>query len=125
MKYERLTKRFGDAVFDNCVNCDNDSNPMGCTEHCCYEAMKNRLAELEDKIEQGTLIELSNRKPLMWGKDGDTVHCQHCGEDLMGGFEFNCDGDTEIIQCPKCGGFVYSCIAEDYKEAKLKELQNG
>lgn len=58
MKYERLTKRFGDAVFDNCVNCDNDSNPMGCTEHCCYEVMKKRLAELEDKIEQKTLKEI-------------------------------------------------------------------
>ena len=57
MEYKRLTKRFGGDVFDNCVNCDNDSNPMGCTEHCCYEVMKNRLAELEDKIEQGTLVD--------------------------------------------------------------------
>lgn len=84
-------------------------------------AIRKRLWDLENKIEQGTLIELAGRKPLMWGKDGDTVHCQHCGEDLMGAF----DGETEIIQCPKCGGFVYGCIAEDYNEAKLKELQNG
>ena len=77
--------------------------------------------ELLSKIENGTLIELENRKPLMWGKDGDTIHCLHCGEDLMGIF----DGETEVVQCPKCGGFVYGCIAEDYNEAKLKDLQNG
>ena len=58
MKYKRLTKRAEDYVFDNCCNCEYDDNPMGCTERVCYEVMKNRLAELEDKIEQGTLIEL-------------------------------------------------------------------
>ena len=58
MEYKRLTKRVADYVFDNCCNCEYDSNPQGCTDHCCYEVMKNRLAELEDKIEQGTLIEL-------------------------------------------------------------------
>ena len=67
MKYKRLTERRGNVIVDNCKNCDNVSSPMGCTEHCCYEVMKNRLAELEDKIEQGTLIEL----PC---KVGDTVY---------------------------------------------------
>ena len=67
MKYKRLTKRAEDYVFDNCCNCEYDDNPMGCTERVCYEVMKNRLAELEDKIEQGTLIEL----PC---KVGDTVY---------------------------------------------------
>ena len=121
MEYKRLTERRGNLIVDKCGNCENVRNPSGCTQHSCYIFTKKRLAELEDKIEQGTLIELAGRKPLMWGKDGDTVHCQHCGEDLMGAF----DGETEIIQCPKCGGFVYGCIAEDYNEAKLKELQNG
>ena len=112
-EYRRLTKRvqspYGEhkkIVVENDIDIDNMD-------------IINCLAELEDKIEQGTLIELTNRKPLMWGKSGDTVHCQHCGKDLMGVF----DGETEVIQCPKCGGFVYGCIAEDYNEAKLKELQ--
>lgn len=78
-----------------------------------------KLREIEDKMEQGTLIEVKDRKPLMWGKDGDTIHCQHCGEDLMGVF----DGETEVIQCPKCGSFVNSLVAEDYNEEILKELQ--
>lgn len=77
--------------------------------------------ELKAKIENGTLIELKNRKPLMWGKDGDTVHCQHCGEDLMGVF----DCKTEVIQCPKCGDFVDGLVAEDYNEEKLKELKGN
>ena len=58
MKYERLTERRGNLVIDKCGNCENVRNPQGCTEHRCYEVMKNRLAELEDKIENGTLIEL-------------------------------------------------------------------
>ena len=68
MDYKRLTERRGGLVIDKCGNCENVSNPMGCTESRCYEIMKNRLAELEDKIEQGTLIEL----PC---KVGDTVYC--------------------------------------------------
>ena len=86
-----------------------------------YSYIYQRLSDLENAIEQGTLIELKDRKPLMWGKDGDTLHCQHCGEDLMGVF----DGETEVIQCPQCGGFVDSLVAEDYDEKILKELENG
>ena len=66
MEYERLTERRSNLVIDKCGNCENVRNPQGCTEHWCYEVMKNRLAELEDKIENGTLIEL----PC---KVGDTV----------------------------------------------------
>lgn len=57
-EYKRLTERRGNLVIDKCGNCKNVRSPQGCTEHCCYEVMKNRLAELEDKIENGTLIEL-------------------------------------------------------------------
>jgi hypothetical protein len=67
MEYKRLTERRGSLVIDKCGNCENVSNPQGCIESMCYEVMKNRLAELEDKIEQGTLIEL----PC---KVGDTVY---------------------------------------------------
>ena len=56
--YKRLTERRGGLVIDNCGNCPNVNNLQGCTDKNCYEIMKNRLAELEDKIEDGTLIEL-------------------------------------------------------------------
>ncbi len=65
--YKRLTERRGNLIVDNCKNCENVSNPMGCTNNCCYEVMKKRLAELEDKIEQGKMLEL----PC---KVGDTVY---------------------------------------------------
>lgn len=55
-EYKRLTKRRGNLVIDNCGNCPNIRNPQGCTDAVCYEIIRNRLAELEDKIENGTLI---------------------------------------------------------------------
>lgn len=55
--YKRLTERRGGLVVDKCGNCPNVNNPQGCTDKKCYEIMKNRLAELEDKIENGTLVE--------------------------------------------------------------------
>ena len=116
MNYTRLTKRVTAGKHDIFKEGTKYVEPLA------YDGViYARLAELEDKIEQGTLIELKNRKPLMWGKYGDTIHCQHCGEDLMGVF----DGETEVIQCPKCGGFVDGLVAEDYNEEILKELQNG
>lgn len=54
--YKRLTERRGNLIIDNCGNCPNIRNPQGCTNNDCYEIIKNRLAELEDKIENGTLI---------------------------------------------------------------------
>lgn len=65
--YKRFTERRGSLVIDNCGNCPNVNNPQGCTDKNCYEIMKNRLAELEDKIMDGTLVEL----PC---KVGDTVY---------------------------------------------------
>lgn len=56
--YKRLTERRGDLVIDKCGNCPNIRNPQGCTDEDCYEIIKNRLSELEDKIEAGTLIEI-------------------------------------------------------------------
>lgn len=57
-EYKRLTERRNGIVIDKCGNCKNVNNPQGCTDKKCYEIMKNRLTDLEDKIENGTLIEL-------------------------------------------------------------------
>ena len=65
MKYERLTKKAG------------WHKDIDLTQELGYSYIYQRLSELENKIENGKLIEVENRKPLMWGKDGDTVHCQH------------------------------------------------
>lgn len=57
-EYKRLTERRCNLVIDNCGNCPNIRNPQGCTDAICYEIIRNRLAELEDKIENGILMEL-------------------------------------------------------------------
>lgn len=55
-EYKRLTERRSNLIIDNCGNCPNIRNPQGCTDAICYEIIRNRLAELEDKIENGTLV---------------------------------------------------------------------
>lgn len=53
MKYERLTKSLAGICFcNNSVDCK-----IPCHE-CYYKKVYDLLAELEDKIENGTLIEL-------------------------------------------------------------------
>lgn len=67
MKYERLTRRNEDGTtWVKCAVCDIQDKCDFTKETCCQE-LQDRLAELEDKIEQGTLIEL----PC---KVGDTVY---------------------------------------------------
>ena len=57
MKYKRLTEKAenGKPYFEGCLSCDLESDCGLCPY---WESGLNRLAELEDKIEQGTLIEL-------------------------------------------------------------------
>ena len=52
--YKRLTfKRLVDPYDDDCEETENASNAS-------YEELLNRLAELEDKIEDGTLVEIES-----------------------------------------------------------------
>lgn len=129
--YKRLTERRGSLVIDKCGNCPNVNNPQGCTVKKCYEIMKNRLAELEDKIENGTLVEL----PC---KVGDTVYevfKDHkppfikettiekiviTGKGFKLRLSRNSVYETAISSLGKTL-FLYKAEAE----AKLKELQEG
>jgi len=59
--YRRLTME--GSIFDNiinCVVCPNKTENYNCRKDKtnCLNAVINRLAELEDKIENGTLVEL-------------------------------------------------------------------
>ena len=130
MEYKRLTERRGGLIVDKCGNCENVSNPMGCTEHCCYEVMKKRLAELEDKIEQGTLIEL----PC---KVGDTIWCIAEYYDHRNAECNYCihDNKVEAIQVDVCGLLVLcydggyymwgikAFLTREEAEKRLKEIQ--
>lgn len=129
--YKKLTKRRGSLVIDNCGNCPNVNNPQGCTVKNCYEIMKNRLAELEDKITDGTLVEL----PC---KVGDTVYevfkyhkppfikettiekIVITGKGFKLRLSRNSVYETAISSLGKTL-FLYKAEAE----AKLKELQEG
>lgn len=63
--YKRLTRRNEDGTtWVKCVSCDKVATCDYTKESCC-QVLQNRLAELEDKIEQGTLVPL----PLPLGAD--------------------------------------------------------
>lgn len=92
MKYERLTIRNSDGSV---------SQPT----HSTFEKVFNRLAELEDKIEQGTLIEFPR---IVKTKRLDVKYYVECKNKFYGG----------IIDC-------YEYDTREEAEKRLKELQNG
>ena len=62
MEYKRLTERYKEHIDTKCENC-KQWKKFGKGYVCmdmtaCDEEIINRLAELEDKIENGTLVEL-------------------------------------------------------------------
>lgn len=71
MEYKRLTRRNTDGTtWVKCANCDIQDKCDFTKETCCQE-LQDRLAELEDKIERGTLMELACKK-------GDKVYQVDC-----------------------------------------------
>ena len=56
MKYERLTLTEKDEHIIDCLNCPKYETE--CEPKDCIDIAINRLSELEDKIENGTLVEL-------------------------------------------------------------------
>lgn len=120
---KRLTERAGNGkpYFDGCLHCDLESDCGLCPY---WEGGLNRLAELEDKIEKGTLIEL----PC---KVGDTVYVIIKAENGYALLKDICDGfmfkDSEVyigLQTYNVGANKYYFTRED-AEKRLEELQNG
>ena len=89
MAYKRLTNKNLDEYnpeYDFCVGCEHFGEPNGCNRWngtCAnYERFMetyNCLAEFEDKIEQGTLIE---RPPV---KNGDSIWLIRAKRDYLDG----------------------------------------
>lgn len=72
--YKRLTTRDSDLVDTICKNCERYNMPSCSEPYACYEAIINRLAELEDKIENKTLMEVpckvGDKVYMPWQYDG-------------------------------------------------------
>ena len=57
MEYKRLTRRNTDGTtWVKCAICDIQDK-CDFTKECCCQELQDRLAELEDKIENGTLVD--------------------------------------------------------------------
>lgn len=113
MKYERVTERAenGKPYFDGCLHCDLESDCGLC--HYWGSGL-NRLAELEDKIENGTLKE---EKTCVYDEcnDGDWHYweCSNCGDAFNFSNEFTPE-ENHYYYCPNCGARI----------TEYKELQN-
>lgn len=119
-KYKRLTERRGSLVIDNCGNCPNVNNPKGCTVKKCYEIMKDRLAELEDKIENGTLIEVLKIGDTATAVIDTLVYDNSVQKVKIEGLAYiikDENGDTTFQHISRL------FPNEEEAEAKLKELQ--
>lgn len=132
MKYKRLTRRNEDGTtWVKCSVCDIQDKCDFTKETCCQE-LQDRLAELEDKIEQGTLVELDMKLPF---KVGNTAYwlngLPNCIQEYkVLGYSFDCFcglrvdlGDMQPILF-RCFGIKLFSSREE-AEKRLKELQNG
>lgn len=140
-EYKRLTKKFENGyVWVDCTNCPSDNKCDDIT-HYCQTTVKERLAELEDKIEQGTLIEF----PC---KVGDTVYFVDKQNKIIEEFDVSAievtltqysDGSNNRIEIVEKGtgkrnfdyilffGWIGNKVffTREEAEKRLKELQNG
>lgn len=128
MEYKRLTFRHKSV---------DGTEQIGYTEKLvgCYrkeEMILNRLAELEDKIEQGKMIEIYEKLPF---KVGDTAYwlngLPNCIQEYkVVGYSFDCwcglrvDLDDMQPMLFRCFG-VNLFASREEAEKRLLELQGG
>lgn len=114
MNQNRLTRRNEDGTtWVKCAVCDMQDKCDFTKETCCHE-LQDRLAELEDKIENGTLSERKTCKNITKCHPVDEFICSECGLILQDYHEIGIDredGDEyffefEIRYCPCCGAKV-------------------
>lgn len=125
--YKRITRRNEDGTtWVKCVWCENVATCDYTKESCC-QVLQDRLAELEDLIEQGLLVKL----PC---KVGDTVYRVLQSPDFVYGWELDTfiiqsdgiiafDKSSTIIKPSDWGKTVFLTKAE--AEARLAELRGG
>ena len=142
MEYKRITKTDdrGRAYTDECFGCMEGVDCLDCPIN---EAVWKRLAELEDKIEQGKMIEL----PCKVGDTIWTINCWHeygkkelgeryivtryeLHENICSYISIHGKGyhKGDIVIHPKenhKGVTPWVFLTREEAENRLKELQNG
>lgn len=132
MKYERLTKRISNnEVIHNCGKCPKVNVANYCSETNCATVILNRLAELEDKIESGKMLELPCKvgdKVYRWlGHSYDEWTVTRINLYITAnGVDY-----TLCVSSERCGGEYFDKEDEEIEwfltltqaEARLKELQ--
>ena len=58
MSYKRLTTKKYGTYLANCENCGYNNPSFDCDAYSCKQVLIKRLAVLEDKIENGELVEI-------------------------------------------------------------------
>lgn len=129
MKYERLTERNEGDVTINCKQCEYHEKLMICTDYSCIDSLKNRLAELEDKIENGTLVELPCKVgdeiwEIIQSPNGNFIN-----KEIIGDYWITEDGivartglyTTDSIEIEEFGKTVFLTKAE--AEKRLEEIK--
>ena len=97
MEYERLTERVGKGVAIKETSTNDNRSIWNAIE---------RLAELEDKIENGTLVELGYHIRKSYRNHDDQRY-----KIIL----------IDEVQIDKIG---YDCLTKEQAEKRLKELQN-
>ena len=122
MKYDRLTEKSecGYNTLNGCFNCDLE---MDCGLCPYWTKALDRLAELEDKIEQGNLIEIPTIDEEILE---DYAHRMFDSwNDITGAIHNGCSWYGEVLSViDDIVGMVYG-ITKRQAEKHLKELQNG
>ncbi len=129
MEYKRLTRRNADGTtWVKCAVCDIQDKCDFTKETCCQE-LQDRLAELEDKIEQGTLKEIPCNV-------GDTVYVAYgvsgidewevkeiviVKNDIL--FRLTHDGTEDYNAAWLSEAGTYLFLTREEAEQHLKELQ--
>lgn len=122
MKYTRMTEKTEKGFYKyKCTKEDKEDCLL--MENCgeCYGTrVVCRLGELEDKIEQGTLVELKKGKWLNSEKAFTSFVCSECGGEPMYSPDKNGKAYITITEfCPSCGAKM------DFTEEDEEETENA
>ena len=128
--YKRLTRRNNDGTsWVKCVCCDKVSTCNYTKDSCCQE-LQDRLAELEDLIEQGTLVQLDEnligQEVIGIHKCTDGTYYLDFDENIVIGFTSNGvvtwnnnHGFNDYFE----NGYYFLNTEKGKAEAKLEELK--